>query len=79
MPGVVTVDLHGMNAYQARVKLDSTLRRVDGSVYRLRVVHGFWHGDVLKNMLDEYAAHPRVIKLERGTNPGQTDLVLRNL
>ena len=41
--GIVVLDLHGKNHYQARIALDAALRRADAGVYRLRVIHG-WHG-----------------------------------
>ena len=71
------VDLHGKNRYQARVALDAALRRAGDRVYRLRVIHGWHGGDVLRSLVrEEYAAHPRVKRVvEQG--PGQTDLVLR--
>ncbi len=76
---VITLDLHGKNAYQARVALEAALRR-RGGAYRLRVIHGYGHNTRLKDMIfAEYAGHPAVLRLEAGDNPGQTDLVLREL
>ena len=46
-PGIIELDLHGKNAYQARVAIDAALRRCDGGVYRLRLIAG----------------HPRVLRL----------------
>ena len=77
--GIITLDLHGKNAYQARVALEAALRR-RGGTYRLRVIHGYEHSTRLKEMIySEYANHPAVLRLETGANPGQTDLVLREL
>ena len=78
MPGVLRVDLHGKNAYQARVALDSALRRADQSVYRVCVVHGYQGGTALKELAATYAQHPRVLRVERTFNPGETVLVLRD-
>ena len=39
-PGIMELDLHGKNAYQARVAIDAALRRAGGGVYRLRLIHG---------------------------------------
>lgn len=75
-PGIVEIDLHGKNAYQARIALDSALRRADGSVYRLRVIHGYQGGQALKSLVREYEGHPRVRGLKM-VNPGCTDLILR--
>ena len=38
--GIVTVDLHGKNTYQAKVTLDALLRRAGAGTYRVRVIHG---------------------------------------
>lgn len=77
--GIVTLDVHGMNAYQARVSVDAALRRSKG-VYRIRIIHGGNRGDVLRKMIaEEYAAHPLVLRIEQGTNSGQTELVLREM
>lgn len=76
-PAVVLLDLHGKNLYQARIALDAALRRADGGVYRLRVIHG-WHGAAALRRLtrEEYAAHPKVRRVvERSA--GETELVLR--
>ena len=76
---MILLDLHGKNAYQARVALEAVLRR-RGGAYRLRVIHGYGHNTRLRDMIrEEYASHPAVIRLEAGENPGQTDLVLREL
>lgn len=75
-PGVTEIDLHGKNAYQARICLDSALRRADGSVYRIRVIHGYHGGDALKEMTLSYASHPRVRKI-RKAGDGCTELILR--
>ena len=76
-PGVAEVDLHGKNLYQARIAVDAALRRADGSVYRLRLIHGWHGGDSLRTLArQEYAAHPKVLRVEE-RGPGATELVLR--
>ena len=68
-----------MNRYQAKIAIDAALRRSKG-VYRIRVIHGGNHNTVLRDMIaEEYASHPLVLRIERGTNAGQSDLVLREL
>ena len=75
---VATVDLHGKNAYQARVAVDAALRRAAGC-YRLRVVHGHHAGTALRDLVrTEYAAHPRVLRIVC-TGEGMTELVLKEL
>ncbi|MBR2328300.1 MAG: Smr/MutS family protein [Clostridia bacterium] len=76
---VIQLDIHGMNRYQAKIAIDAALRRSKG-VYRIRVIHGGNHNTVLRDMIaEEYASHPLVLRIERGTNAGQSDLVLREL
>lgn len=77
---IVKLDLHGKNAYQARVAVDAALSRARGGTYRIRCIHGFHGGTVLRDMIRaEYARHPRVIRLETSADGGSTDLVLREL
>lgn len=76
---VIQLDIHGMNRYQAKIAIDAALRRSKG-VYRIRVIHGGNHNTVLRDMIaEEYASHPLVLRIERGANGGQSDLVLREL
>lgn len=71
------IDLHGKNTYQAKIMLDSALRRADAATYRIRVIHGYHGGDRLRELVDGYASHPRVKRVERGANQGSAELVLR--
>ena len=74
---IVKIDLHGKNAYQARVALEAALRRAKDGTYRIRCIHG---GTVLRDMIrTEYARHPRILRLETSADGGATDLVLREL
>lgn len=75
---VVTIDLHGKNAFQARVILDGALRRAGGA-YRIRVVHGYHMGKTLSELVrTQYAAHPKVLRV-LAVSDGITELVLREL
>lgn len=77
--GIVEIDLHGMNKYQAKLYIDSQLKKAKGSVYRIRIIHGYNRGTELKQLIQkEYGKnHPRVLRVERGLNPGESDLVLK--
>lgn len=80
--GFIEVDLHGMNCYQAKVCVDSKIKSADRSVYCIRLIHGYRGGTEIKNMiLDEYSygRNSKVIRIKPGSNPGITDLVLREL
>ncbi|MCL2539382.1 MAG: Smr/MutS family protein [Oscillospiraceae bacterium] len=76
--GTKKVDLHGKNRYQAKIILDSELRKARGGVYRIRVIHGYNSGTELRDMvLGEYREHPRVLRIENGSGEGETVLVLK--
>ena len=75
---IVTLDLHGKNVFSAKVSIDAALKR-DRGVYRIRIVHGFNNGTVLKEMIEsDYKNHPKVKRLVK-INDGTTDLVLREI
>lgn len=78
-PGILEIDVHGMTKYQAKVFIDSRLKRADISVYRVRIIHGYHGGTELRDMVrEEYGKnHPRVLRVVNDINPGATELVLR--
>ena len=73
--GIVEIDLHGKNVYQARLTIDAALRRARNGTYRLRIIQGYPGGTALRDMVrQEYAGRvARVVILDQG----RTDLVLR--
>ena len=74
---IVEIDVHNMTLYQAKIAIDAKLRRAKG-VYRIRVIHGYHGGTVLRDAIRrDYARHPQVKRIELGLNQGDTDLVLR--
>ena len=76
--GTVSVDLHGKNKYQAKVTVDSLLRRAGGATYRLRLIHGYHGGTELRDFIrTEYSKHPKVKRLLLSPDGGATELVLR--
>ncbi len=78
--GFLEIDVHNMTKAQAITAIDAKLRRADASVYRLRVIHGYHSGTVLRDAVRaRYRKHPKVKRVEIGLNPGETDLVLREL
>ena len=75
MDGIVTIDLHGKNEYQARVTVDAALRRAKAGTYRLRIIHGYHGGTVLRELIrEEYKG--KVLRVQI-INEGTTDLILR--
>ena len=78
--GFPEIDVHNMTRTQAITAIDARLRRADASVYRLRVIHGFHGGTAIRDAVRaHYKNHPKVQRIEIGLNPGETDLVLREL
>lgn len=74
--GIVELNLHGKNIYQAKVTIDAALRRAKNGTYRVRVIHGYNGGTALRDMVrQEYAHHPQVRRME--CTAGTTELVLR--
>ena len=73
--GILELDLHGKNEYQAKVAIDAALRRAKAGTYRLRLIHGYHGGTALRDMIRrDYASKClRVLPLDNG----RTDLVLR--
>lgn len=73
--GILELDLHGKNEYQAKVAIDAALRRAKAGTYRLRLIHGYHGGTALRDMIHrDYASKClRVLPLDNG----RTDLVLR--
>ena len=75
----IEIDVHGLTREQAFTAIDARLRRADGA-YCLRVIHGYHGGTVLRDAIRaRYRNHAKVKRIELGLNPGETDLVLREL
>ncbi|RDU23340.1 Smr/MutS family protein [Anaerosacchariphilus polymeriproducens] len=78
--GILEIDIHTMNQFQAKVMIDSSLKKVRADIYRIRIVHGYHGGTVLRDMVRKvYKGHPKVKRIEVGINQGETDLILREL
>lgn len=78
--GILELDIHGKTKYQAKICIDSELKKAKGNLYRIRVIHGYHCGTELKEMVYTiYSNHPNVIRVEKGINQGITDLVIREL
>jgi len=76
--GILELDLHGRNTYQAKIAIDAALKRAKAGTYRIRLIHGYHGGTALRDLIRaQYRSHPRILRLELGLNPGETDLVLR--
>ena len=72
--GVVELDLHGMNTYQAQIAVDAALRRAGNGTYRLRLIHG---GTAIRDMLWLTYGRRSQVKRMVSVSEGVTELVLR--
>ncbi|MBQ6809345.1 MAG: Smr/MutS family protein [Clostridia bacterium] len=79
-PGILELDIHGMTKMQAKTLIGSRLKAIPKSAYRLRIIHGYHGGTELREMVrKDFRTNPKVLRVEVGLNPGETDLVLREL
>ena len=79
-PGICEIDIHNLNQHQARVRIESQLRRADRAVYILRIIHGYNQGTALKDMVRaEFGGNPKVRRIAAGSNTGVTAVILREL
>lgn len=75
---VITTDLHGKTAYQAKISIDALLRRAGAGTCRLRLIHGCHGGTALREFIHaEYSRHPKVRRLMLSPDGGTTELILR--
>ncbi|HYH04168.1 MAG TPA: Smr/MutS family protein [Bacillota bacterium] len=78
--GILELDVHDMNKFQAKTYIDSRLKQAKNDVYIIRIIHGFNRGTALRDMIrKEYRSNPKVKRVELSMNPGITDLILRDL
>ena len=72
-----TVDIHSMHAREARFRLDMLLDNAPEEVKEIIVIHGYSHGQVLKNMVRNELTSTRVKTIRASYNAGQTVIELR--
>lgn len=78
--GIIEIDIHEMNRFQAKTLIDSKLKKAKSDIYVLRVIHGYHSGTALRDMIrKEYKGHSKIKRIELSSNPGITDLILRDL
>ena len=78
---ITEIDVHGMWAEEAVKTLSQIIKDAPDTVYRIRVVHGYHSGNALQRAIydefDYFHTSDRVLRLEGGSNPGITEIVLR--
>lgn len=75
--GQMTVDIHGMHAREARFRLDMLIDNAPEEVKEIIVIHGYSHGQVLKNMVRSELTSTRIKTIRASYNAGQTVIELR--
>jgi DNA-nicking Smr family endonuclease len=75
---ILEIDVHGMSVKEASYEIDRSLKHVSQSVTVIRIIHGYSHGQAIRNMVRKrYRSHPKIDRVELSMNPGVTDLILR--
>ena len=80
--GVIEIDLHGMRAEEAVRRAKSEVDKASGSVYIIRLIHGYYGGTRIREALEDefsYGRDSKVKRIKQGNNPGITELILREL
>ena len=74
---IMSVDLHGTSAENAKDLLLGWLSNAPSSVTELRVIHGNNHGTILKDMVWQELTHSRISAKLHSLNPGETRIILK--
>lgn len=75
---VMTADIHGMTASDAKSQLQKLLSRIGPNTEELIIVHGYNGGQVLRDMVRKELKHPRIQSKLLSLNAGQTRILLKN-
>jgi hypothetical protein len=71
------IDLHGLTAEEAEIRLIEFLDGLPGTVKSVEVTHGYKHGTVLKRLVKQDFYHRRLRDKRAGLNPGVTLLLIK--
>ncbi len=74
---IMTADIHGMTAADAKSQLQKLLSRIGPKTEELIVVHGYNGGQVLRDMVRGELKHPRIQSKLLSLNDGQTRILLK--
>ena len=80
--GIIEVDLHGLNVEDAVKRANEEVKKASGSVYIIRLIHGYHGGTRIREAIEDEFSYGRVPKVKRirpGSNPGITELILRDI
>ena len=78
---ITEIDIHGMTPEEAVKAVGKVIKGAPDTVYRIRVIHGYHRGNALQRALydefDYFHTSDRVLRMEGGSNPGITEIILR--
>ena len=80
--GIIEVDLHGLRVEEAIQKAENEVRKAPSSVYIIRLIHGYHRGTGIREAIEyEFSngRNPKVKRIHPGSNPGITELILREI
>lgn len=80
--GIIEIDLHGLRTEEAVKKVKKEVNAAPGSVYTIRLIHGYHGGTRIREAIEDefsYGRNEKVKRIKPGSNPGITELVLREL
>ena len=80
--GIIEVDLHGLRTEEAVKKAKSEVSKASASVYIIRLIHGYHGGTRIREAIEDefsYGREEKVKRIRQGSNPGITELVLREI
>ena len=79
---ITEIDLHGMQPEEAVKTVAKLIKGAPDTVYRIRCIHGYHRGNALQRALydefDYFHSSDRVKRMEGGSNPGITEIILRD-
>ena len=78
--GITEINVHNMRTEEAIRSIKNAVNKAAPSVYRIRVIHGYHGGTRIRDAIDDEFAYGRVNRVKRvarGSNPGITELILR--
>ena len=78
---ITEIDVHGMRPEEAVNAVSRLIDGAPGNVYRIRVIHGYHRGNALQRAIydefDYFHTSDKVLRMEGGSNPGITEIILR--
>ncbi len=80
--GIIEIDLHGLRTEEAVKRAKSEVNKASGSVYIIRLIHGYHGGTRIREAIEDefsYGREEKVKKIRQGSNPGITEMVLREI